>query len=240
MLHMALSPSALKKFSVCPRQFYATYITKEIPYIQSEAAQRGERLHALMERACKCGWDSIQWPELKNKSYAAGFIKYVQHLKDAGWDVQVEMEAAVSADGASCEWWDKPPVGFLRSRVDLCAIHPEYNHAIVIDWKTGKPWNVDTIQLAVNALCLIPKTQKFEYKMVFAYLDSGKAVAHDCIVPLVPFCQYSSIKDTLHSEVRAVYELIRMLYDAYKTNTWTATPNKFCSWCGLSECKFKK
>ena len=62
------SPSNLKTFVQCPYKFKAMNIDKSVPYVQNEAAKRGEHLHELMEQAVKTGWNSIVWDDDKSRA----------------------------------------------------------------------------------------------------------------------------------------------------------------------------
>jgi hypothetical protein len=235
-----LSPTALKTFATCPRKYQAMYITKEVKYTQSPAAVRGDKLHTLMEAACREGWNTIQWPEAGNMQHARGFVQAVANLKAAGWLVRPELQTAVSRDGKTKDWFDKAPESFLRSRIDICATNPAFPYAIVIDWKTGKKYDVDTIQLAINAMCLQPQTGISDYKMMFAYLDSGDVVEHSCHLPPVPFSRYGEVVHQLHPDVAKVYELIGTLEEQYKVDVWPEKANRFCDWCDVQSCPKKQ
>lgn len=238
MLPFVLSPSALKKFQTCPRQFEATYITKEIPYSQSPQAARGDSLHKLMEQAILKGWLSIDWPEPDNMQHAKAFVEAVDRLRANDWTVCVEESIAISRDKQARGWHDRPPLGFMRCRVDVYAVHPHKDYVIIIDWKTGKKWATDKIQLAVNALCLYPVTGRTDYRAMFAYIDSGEVVEHSCAVPPVAF---DAIGDSegVHPDVRAVYDLVWDLEGMMRTGVWSARPNNLCRFCGLHSCKFR-
>lgn len=230
-----LSPTALKKYSTCPRQYQAMYITKEIKYKQSPAAVRGEELHAFMEHAVRDGWSAIRWPDESNKDNAFKFVTAVLQLKAAGWIVKPELSAAIDTEGNIKDWWDKAPDSFMRSRIDVCATRPGTDYAIVIDWKTGKRYDVDTLQLAVNAMCLQPVTGLNKYRMMFAYLDSGDVVEHSCTLPDVPFSKYDT-EPVLHEDVKTVYDLVHRLAQSEAQDDWPMQRNRFCHWCELRTC----
>lgn len=238
-LTTVLSPSALKKFATCPRQYQAMYITKEVKYQQSEAAVRGERIHTALEEMLLLGWEDSKWPDPSNKEHARKFVATIDKLRDVGWIVKTELEAAVNRDGGPQEWWDKAPVNFIRSRIDVCAYHPKQDYAIIIDWKTGKKYDVDAIQLAVNAMCLQSRLGVNKYKSMFVYIDSGEVVEHSCELPPVALSEYSTVEQ-LHPAVKEVLELVARLELAVSDDTWPETKNKFCRWCGVDNCKYRR
>lgn len=235
-MNIVLSPSNLKTYRDCPRKFQARYVTKELKFTQSPAAARGEQLHALMEAAVRTGWDSIQWPERGNREYARSFIQTIWNLKAAGWIVKAELEAATDGLGNVTGWWDKPPQNFMRSKIDVCATHPDKDHAIIIDWKTGRVYDSDLIQLAVNALCLYPITGKTKYQAMFAYLDSGTVKDASLEIDILHPATYE-LKE--NSPLRDVMLAIRGVKKAYDENQWPATKNRFCNWCEVQECPNK-
>ena len=230
MREIVYSPSNLKVYRDCPYKFYQQYIQKTIPFEQSPAAARGEKLHSLMEAAVKHGWNSIQWPEVENLQHAKGFIEAVDRLKASGWSVQAELQAATDGLGNVTDWWDKPPQNFIRSKVDVCATHPDHDHGIIIDWKTGKPWD-DELQLQVNAWCLYPTTRLKKYQVMFAYLDSG--VVRNYEVELDILCPKTTEPPEKigQSKLYNLLELLDRLTVSRNTDTWEATKNKFCNWC---------
>ena len=235
-MNIVMSPSNLKTFRDCPRKFQAKYITKEVKFVQTPAAARGEQLHTLMESAVKHGWESIQWPEPANIEHARGFIQTIWNLKASGWSVKAELEAATDGLGNVTGWWDKPPQNFIRSKIDVCATHPDKDYAIIIDWKTGKVYDTDLIQLAVNALCLYPITGKTKYQAMFAYLDSGTVRDASLEIDILHPATYE-LKD--NSPLYDVMQTIRNLKQAYDEDKWPMVKNKFCHWCDVPDCPNK-
>lgn len=231
-MNFALSPSAIKTFQKCPYQFYAKYIEGSLPYTQSEAAARGDKLHKAMERSLVSG--VFEWPEVATERAARSFFETCGKLRRTGWDLHVEANAATTRDGRACEYKDKPPVNFLRSRIDLYATHPDHDFVIVVDWKTGKVWDLDTVQLVVNALCLKAVTGKRKYKMCFAYLDQDKIVDHSLDVPLVPFDEYD--KPQVDAHFAGLYWTIHNMFACETEGLWPKKPNRFCRWCGVKDC----
>ena len=178
---MALSPSSIKIYQKCPKQFEAKYIKKSLPYKQSAAAARGEKLHELMELAINYGWDNIDWPDVNNYHHAKGFVQSVKALEDSGWTIYTEAETAISKNGLTYEWNDK--TAYIKSRIDCYAVNPDFDYALIFDWKTGKHYEEDKVQLIINAMCLKSYTHKSIYHCAFCYLDDGECVKVDCNVP---------------------------------------------------------
>lgn len=232
------SPTSLKVFHQCARKYHAQYITKELPWMQSEAAARGDRLHKLMEEAINRGWEDVSWYQTEEPSNvyntAYNFYEAIIKLKDSGWNIQTELETATDGLGNSTEWWGKD--SWLRSKIDVCATHPNKDFAIVIDWKTGKIYDEDRIQLDVNAITLKPITGFNNYKVMFAYLDQNIIKNYDVTVDLDKPREF----DLLHNagtKLMDIMVVIHTLKDYTARNFWPCTKNKFCNWCKVKDCK---
>lgn len=229
MLAFPLSPSAVKTYQQCPFKYEQMYVSHTIERSQSDAALRGDTLHKAMEASLKSG--KFSWPEEKTLRAAASFFNVVQKLRDAGWTIFIEESICMSPDGKEVDWKTKPPLSIFKSRLDVYATHPSKDFIIVIDWKTGKKWEIDTVQLGINALCLQARTGKRRYKMCFAYLDSNEIAEHSCLLPEEPYSQYGTIRHKLPDMLANLYFTVQNIEASYNDNLWVAKKNKFCNWC---------
>jgi hypothetical protein len=231
---MILSPSALKTFVQCPYKFKQTYITKELKYTQSDAAKRGEQLHSLMETACLYGWDNVKWTDKKSEVYAKNFVDTVWTMKRQGWNIKTEY--GIGTDGyKAVDFWDKSETNKIRCRVDLFAFKPECNLGVVLDWKTGKKYESDKLQLQVNAVCLKAATGITNFNIGFMYLDSG-----DYTYEQIDVSEFN-INDTdpLSFATSPCLEFLEAYTDtlhAIEINKFIQTPNRFCKWCDSPDC----
>lgn len=232
----AMSPTSLKTFQQCPRKYQATYITKELAWSQSDAAARGDKLHKLMETACDLVWSTAAWSEESQEVHdtACRFHQAVYKLKLNGWLVETELETATDGLGNKTGWWDKS--SWLRSKIDVCATHPNKDYAIIIDWKTGKIYDEDRIQLDVNAMCLKPITGLSNYKVMFAYLDQNKIKNYDVTVDLDRPREFDLLRNA-GTKLMDTMVVIQTLKDYTARDFWPCTKNKFCNWCGVKDCK---
>lgn len=233
------SPTSLKTFQQCPRKYQATYITKELKWEQSPAAARGDRLHKLMEAAITSdeGLLVVDWPadEMHIKETARGFVDAIHKLKDTGWKVQAELETATDGMGNITGWWDSN--SWLRSKIDVCATHPDKDYAIVVDFKTGKVYNDMKIQLDINALCLRPITDLTKYKVMFAYLDQDVITPYDIVVDLDKPREFDRVKNT-DTKLLDTMLVIDNLKESFEKAFWPEKKNNFCNWCQLKgKCK---
>lgn len=234
---MIFSPSALKTFVQCPYKFKAQYIDKSIKWEQSESAKRGEQLHALMETACNHGWDSVKWTDSVSEQYAKQFVGSVWKMKDAGWTVQTEVSLATDGYGNALDFWDKEPQNFLRCRVDLMATHPEKDLVIIYDWKSGKAYDLDRLQLQVNAMCAVPVTNKTKYSVAFCYLDNG-AVKSESIDVTNVTARESNPTVLANSPCVDAQNAINGALKAIEFSNYPQTKNRFCAWCQVKECPY--
>lgn len=232
------SPTSLKTFQQCARKYHAQYITKELEWVQSDAAARGDRLHKLMEDAINLGWEEVSWYQTEESpnvyNTALNFYQAIIKLKNSGWNIQTELETATDGLGNSTGWWSTD--SWLRSKIDVCATHPNKDFAIVIDWKTGKIYDEDRIQLDVNAITLKPITGLSNYKVMFAYLDQNIIKNYDVTVDLDKPREF----DLLHNAGTKLMDtmvVIHTLKDYTARNFWPYTKNKFCNWCKVKDCK---
>lgn len=231
-MNFIFSPSNLKTYVQCPFKFKAMSIDKSVPYTQSEQAKRGEQLHALMETAVKHGWDAVQWTDTKSEQYAHGFIQTVWNLKKSGWQVFTEAGVATDGYGNALDYWAKAPQNFLRCRIDLYAINQDTDYAIVLDWKSGKAYEADKLQLQANAVCLRDKTHINKYLVGFCYLDSGSVKYEKIDVEGVDLHE----SDPLKFASSPCIELLNAVDGATRsiaTNTFLPSKNRFCSYCPL-------
>lgn len=235
---MIFSPSSLKTFVQCPYKFKQTYVTKELKYQQSDAAKRGELLHKKMEDACTYGWDYVKWTDKVSEAHAHKFVDTVWTMKAQGWNIKTEY--GLGTDGVKAvDFWDKSDSNKIRCRVDLFAFKPNTNLGIVLDWKTGKKYESDKLQLQVNAICLKAATGITNFNVGFMYLDSG-----DYTYEQIDVSQFRIDEpDPLSWANSPCLEFLSAYEDANKAlerNIFIQTPNRFCHWCDSPDCPHRK
>lgn len=235
---MILSPSALKTFVQCPYKFKQTYVTKELTYQQNDAAKRGERLHKKMETACNYGWDMANWNDKMSEPYAKNFTDTVWTLKKQGWKIKTEY--GIGTDGVKAvDFWDKSDDNKIRCRIDLFAYKPDTNLGIVLDWKTGKKYEADKLQLQVNAICLKAATGITNYNVGFMYLDSGDYTYENIDVTNFNINETDSLA-WANSPCLEFLEAYSDTLNALERQRFIQTPNRFCKWCDSPDCPHKK
>lgn len=236
---LVYSPSMLKTFTSCPYKFKAQSIDKSIKWEQSEAAKRGEQLHALMETAINNNmkWEDMNWTDEKSAVHAKKFLDIVDYLRKNGWNFMTEYGVGTDGYGNALDFWDKPPQNFIRCRIDFVAVHPKTDFAIVLDWKTGKKYECDKLQLQVNAVCLQAHTGCNKYQMGFAYLDSGDFVKQNIDVTGIDVRNYDPTV-LANSKCLEMLIALRDIQSAVATDNFPKTKNRFCRWCQCTECPY--
>lgn len=234
-----LSPSALKTFVQCPYKFYATYVARTVEYRQGEAAARGERLHDLMEHAINERWDgaafAARWDDARSRPHAEAFARMFHSLMGAGWEARTEYAIATDGRGKAVDFWDKGPDNLLRCRIDVMLAHPQSDTVLVFDHKTGRRYESDRIQLQVNAVCLVPFTGRTRYTVSFDYLDSGELVTEDIDVAGVDLSARDPVA-IAQSPCPELAQALAALGEARAAGAWERRRNRFCRWCGATDC----
>ena len=233
MRSVVFTPSNLKLFMQCPLKFKLMTLDKAVPYVQSEKAKRGERLHALMEKCLRSGWDSVKWDDTLSYDHARKFYTIIMRLVDDGWVPHIEDSVATDATGHACEFWDRAPANLLRCRIDLWLDRSDTDTVMVFDHKTGKRYASDKIQLQVNAACLRPVTRKDHYVVSFDYLDNGELATTRLDVSGLDLTARSTnaIKASTCAELLVA---LRGAERAIERGDFPPCRNRFCDWC---DCK---
>lgn len=233
---ICMSPTSLKTFQQCAQKYYRQYITKEIKWKQSDAAARGDVIHKLMENAIIFGWENVSWhqteepPSVYNTAYS--FYEAIKKLKDNGWNVQTELETATDGFGNVTGWMDKD--SWLRSKIDVCATHPDKDTSIIVDFKSGRVYEEDRVQLDINAMTLKPITGLSKYKVMFAYIDQNIIKHFDVTVDIDKPREFDLLRNA-GTGLMDTMILINKLQEYTDRNFWPEQKNKFCNWCQLKK-----
>lgn len=150
---MRLSYSALSMFQRCPRQFEAKYVTRTMPFVETEATRRGKMIHKALEACVRDGAEpppSVHLPPNLLDLLRAG-------------RAQAEYKIEIN---------EPHFIGYLD------VFMPQVRHALVIDWKTGKMRRVDPLQADVYAWLLREHSGRPDLGVTFGWVgvDSRKTV----------------------------------------------------------------
>lgn len=230
------SPSNLKMFRECPYKYEQIQIKKKYKREATPALNRGIKLHSWMESAIRDGWDSIEWLDNKTRDTAYGAWLAVRRLQQTGWEVGVEVERAIDGRGRLVDWWDKPPLNWLRCKLDVLAVSPDKKSGVVIDWKTGRPWD-DELQLMCNVMCAATGTQVHRWHVMYYYLDSGVVRDYHRTVKSTVYRGPDGILPD-HGDV--VISCIDGVHACLDEGIFPKNRNRFCTTCIVEDCEFYK
>lgn len=160
----AWSFSRLQCYEECPAKFKYKFIDK-LPEPKSDAMQRGIDIHKKCEDFLN-GDAIVVDPELMR------FGALFQDLREA--KPMTEEQWALTSDWKTTGWFSKgKQAAWVRVILDAGVIYEDHT-ALVIDFKTGKPWgdNTDQMQLFGDVtLCRHPDLKEVETRLW--YLDTG-------------------------------------------------------------------
>lgn len=115
------SYTLLKAFEQCARQAQRRYITKDLPFEESDASRWGTRVHEAMEA------------RLNGKPLPKEMQLHEAWFADLT-GAKAEVKLGVRRDWSPCGFFDKDV--WFRGKLDVLLLAPLM--AIIIDWKTGK------------------------------------------------------------------------------------------------------
>jgi len=206
---MTLTPwsyTKLRAFETCPRKGRAQYISRELPYRESEAAREGNKVHKLLEDRVSEGA-----PLPAEYAWLEAFIP-VKAKED---DILIaEPWLHIGEDGHPC----KRTNAWFTAKIDLLNIE-DMDLAVIIDWKTGKPWE-DPDQLNVYAALV---------KAHYPYVRHWRGF-------------YVWLKTKAIGEVHTLSPAVslRKMKERTATVDTSDTPkkSKLCPFCPLERCEF--
>lgn len=212
------SYSSLKTFELCPKKYHSEKVTKEVPFLDSDATIYGKELHAAAENYVRDGLPID--PRFE-------FIQpYLDKLIDIPGQKFCEIKLGVRRDGdrlAACDFFD-PDVWF-RGVADLVIV--DGDKAWIVDYKTSKNANyADTRQLALMAAALFlkyPEIKKIKTSLLFV-------VSKD-------FIKEDFKKEYGLSIFAELNGLLTAREVAYETGVFNPRPNALCKrWCKTTSC----
>jgi hypothetical protein len=135
------SYTKLTTFERCPKLGHARYISKTLPYVESEAAKEGNRVHNAIEHYVR---DGAALP--KDLEWVTDFIPSKKYEEDI-----ICIERWFNFDEQNQLTHSK---SWFTTKIDFLQIEGG-DIAWILDWKTGKPWEdpdqLSTYSVAVKA-----------------------------------------------------------------------------------------
>lgn len=215
------SYSRLNDFETCPKMFHEKHILKSVPYDDtSPHLVKGRDYHEKLERAVK---QVIRQGGGGFPKEIIGVIPLIQDLVNHARGASdeplflTEQQRAMREDLKETGWFDKDV--WVRVIWDWLIV-PGDGTAVVIDWKTGKPWP-DGGQLklfAAAAMAAYPDIQQVD--TAYVYVEHKKVTKERYTRE-----EYAQIWD----EFGERSELIQL---ANESGNWPAKPTQMgCRWC---------
>lgn len=207
--------SATKKFKQCADLFHKDRVLRLYPFVQGEAAKRGDAVHLAM--ANFISRSILMPPELE------GLLELAKAVKAAPGKKFVEQKLGVTKDFRPCEYFDDEV--YSRCVIDYLRIEPCGTVAVVLDWKTGKDSYPDVDQLLENAVTVFahyPEVQRIKARLVF--------VDHDTSVPAEFDREYlSDYQDQMMADCAEI-DL------AMANEDYPLKKGPLCPWCPVTDC----
>jgi hypothetical protein len=128
MSFLPWSYSGLSQFVVCPRQYQAVRVTKEIPFVETDAIKYGKALHSAAEFYIKA-----------NTALPAEFAfiqPYLDRLLNLGGKRYTELKMAMAIkdrEFQTCDYWDSS--AWHRGIADLIITDTDRERAFLVDYK---------------------------------------------------------------------------------------------------------
>jgi hypothetical protein len=156
----------LKAYQNCPHQMRAKYITKEVPYVETEAMKEGNAIHLAMENRLR-----IKQPLPPKYAQWEGFAVPFDAYGDSGSNaVAVELKAGIDKHGKPCEFFAQNV--WFRGKIDAAVIRN--GTAYVVDWKSGGSKYEDPFELEIGAVLLQAKFNAIKIAGQYAWLAENR------------------------------------------------------------------
>lgn len=211
----AWSYSRFKAWSDCPKAMYAKDLAKTVPFVQSPAMARGDKIHRGVEAYLRKEADAL--PEATHMAKFEHQMAQLREIPDKVIELKWGFTRSWKVTGYHAR--GKDPV-WLRVVLDAGVVYPD-NTGEVIDHKTGKIYgeNDDQVELfALTTMNYWPTLTDVTTRLWF--LDAG----------VEKIAEFSRAKD--HAKLTAKWEdkVRPMLEDT----VFAARPNQWCSRCPLA------
>jgi DNA helicase-2/ATP-dependent DNA helicase PcrA len=236
---IALSPSALRLFDECEKQFEYKYVYNmpEKKPVSWEAIQLGSFVHLVLEEGVKKNWRSLkefvdyarelhleeEWEEV-NLDEVEHLLKvfYARNKDKYNQDSKTEISLWANIDGINF-------TGFA-DRIDFSSDGME-----IIDYKTGKSaispkdrnWQLGYYAIAAMSKYGRPvkritlETLKQDAPQEFDVLDNGDAISVN-----------SNVQFNINDVKAEILDVARRIHDAYSSGFKPCPVDKNCDFCG--------
>lgn len=212
----AWSYSRLESYETCPKKFWHVSIRKDVIDPPNEFSTFGDEVHKSIAKFLTKGTPlpiSIRH-----------FTPIVMPFKSAPGEHIVEQQVAITSSYAQTGWFDKDV--YCRVISDLTIMRPP--HAVMIDWKTGKP-KKDFTQLRVAAAVMFLIAPELEtISMSFVWFKT-KTVDKDRMT-----------RDEMPDVWAALLPRLAQYQNAFNLEEFPARPGFHCKYCPMKACQYNE
>lgn len=207
------SYSALSQFEKCPKQYEFARVQR-LPQPPSAALERGNKVHAQLERALRSDASEAGVPEVSLIEYVAD-LKAKRPIVEEMWHFDREWRFVGT---------EFTPRSWLLVKMDAYVPRvagKKARPALVVDWKTGRQYPEHETQGELYSLAALAK-------------DGGESVDVDMVyVDQAHIEKWTvTLGDTALEEAQGEWgERARTMLG---TREYRATPGKACNWCPFS------
>ena len=222
----AVSFSAIDKFTNCPRKYYNYDIAKLIKEPENPQMRDGWRVHKAMSDFI--AHDTPLPPEMER--YADWVTTMLTGQPDE--IIHTEHRLACTFELEPCDYFSRKLKVWLRAQADLLVVNGD--HALSVDWKTGKEKDEryellpKNFQLRLTAMLIFlhfPQVQNVTSKYV--YLNEGTQTTFD-----MP-------KEDLRLFVPQAYDILGGIQKSVRANSFPPRPSGLCKrHCAVTSCEF--
>lgn len=216
------SISALQAFELCPKKYAAARFYYSTPYVESEAARWGNRVHKAAEDFINILTRKTPAKRLDDQALAPVQL-WCEALFKAGLKPTAELEVCLNEQMQSTGWWDED--AWLRIKIDV--VVPVGEKLMVYDWKTGRPKDdPDQLKLYIAALFTAKHfARRYDGRLV--WLKDGTTSGMGGPIEAI---EIPNIWDGFLARVRRM-EL------AWGAENFPARQNFLCkNWCDVKDC----
>lgn len=214
-----LSYFQLNDYITCPKRFGHRHYFKNCPQENKSRQQTtGIDAHDAIKRRIKLN-------EPLPSEYESYESVCKEVFEDKGRIKHVELALGCTADARACSFFDDRCC--LRARLDLALVASP--RALVIDWKTGKPWE-DPFELRLQALLLKIHMPDLEVLTANYYWLKENRLG-------IPY-NVSDVEKTWETVHRYAFGIQRRIV----ANDWPPDEGPLCGYCPVSydQCAHKR
>lgn len=203
----------LNTCAICPKQAFHRYVSKDAPFVGTDASRWGNVVHEAFEK--RLGEGKPLPPEMnKWEHFAAPLVPL---------NPKVEMKLGMFRHGGPCDFFH--PKVWLRGKADVAVV--QGRAALLLDYKTGKR-REDPKELEVQALLLWAQTAELD-KITGRYVwlqDNALGKPHDV----------SNVGETLEVLQDKAAEIEANHAKGY----WPKKQGPLCGFCPVLACEFNR